>query len=136
MRVSEIKFRGVSEESGKMRYGSLTVEYDGTCHIYWWESVLIEPENNYYEPVHQWEVVKPETVGQFTGLKDKNEVEIYSGDIVLGFGGDEKGQIVFSQEDAAFIFKSNTGGGAFINEMYLQNFKVIGNIHENSELCK
>jgi hypothetical protein len=68
-------------------------------------------------------------------VKDKNNVEIYDGDIVE-WKDYLIGKIYWSTEDTAFIFKSNIGAGAFINEFYMSHFEVIGNIFENPELIE
>lgn len=77
-----------------------------------------------------WQDVFPETVGQFTGLLDKNGKEIYEGDIVKWFDSD--GEI---RRDAV---KWMNGGLCLCNNQYTigsySNIEVIGNIHDNPEL--
>lgn len=67
-------------------------------------------------------------------FKNTNEYEqeFWEGDILSGFEGEVKGIIEWSDEDYAFILN---GAGALLNDQYLSNFKVIGNIHQNPELC-
>lgn len=74
-------------------------------------------------------------VMQYTGLKDKNGVDVYESDVALGFNGELVGQINWSGEDCAFIFNSSSGA-AMLNPDYINNFEIIGNIYEHIHLIK
>ena len=64
-----------------------------------------------------------DTLSQFTGLQDKNGVDIYEGDIV---------QPLYNRfEPVSVIF---TRGAYNITKYDISNCEVIGNIHENPEL--
>jgi len=114
----EIKFRGMDKIIGIWRYGSLVLRERGP-NIYW------EDEDNTYGYY-----VKPETVGQFTDLKDKNEVKIWEGDIVKRKDG-LIGEVIFNE--GCFVFKTLQPGPS-IQNLYDKCFEVIGNIHQNSYL--
>lgn len=87
--------------------------------------------------------VIPETVGQYTGLKDKNGKMIFEGDIVTAEGtaigspffDDMVGKIVY-EECAFFIEPKNPEESIYLFTDECADIEVIGNIHDNGELLK
>lgn len=80
-------------------------------------------------------VVVPETIGQYTGLTDKNGTKIFEGDI--GRRRDDIFLIDWSEEKAAFvmIFNDYICEILYLEEMW-DDAEVIGNIHDNPELLE
>ena len=84
--------------------------------------------------------VDEETVGQYTGLKDKNGKQIFDGDVVKVLQGKDKGIAYVGFENGAFMLYPKTGN---IYERNLWSYwyndldvEVIGNIHDNPELLE
>lgn len=121
--MREILFRGKRTDNGEWAYGYV-------CRYGWTgkENTYIVP--NYASALYSIEVIS-ETVGQYTGLKDKNGTKIFEGDIVLLKGYDEPYQVVF--DESCFQVYSDSVRYAMDN-FYDYEIEVIGNIYDNPEL--
>ena len=118
--MREYLFRGKTIANGKWSEGTLLVTKQGCC---------ITPDATVYV------AVDPETVGQYTGLTDKNGTKIFEGDIVKY--GDTVHNVVFEQRNGTAYFDLVYSTLETLSFGYYQDLKqieVIGNIYDNPEL--
>lgn len=140
----EISFRGIPLEWDEFIYGSY-VEYKGSHFIY----------TEMYEKATHIGIlsqvqVSPETVGQYTGEKDKKGKKIFNGDILTPYAytGTIKDKtfkctVVFKK--GMFCFNLNKPFIDKTDPLYLSlnrgkaannEYIIVGNIHENPELME
>lgn len=136
-----IKFRGKDIETGEWMYGFLQIfskKFNSrlcvcSTSVTSWKDALI------YQ-------VLEKTVGQFTGLYDKNGKEIYEGDILVW------GENGCKSQPMVVMFKHGSFGYTYIEDWFHSfagntnftfnplntdvRFEIIGNIHDNPELLK
>ena len=139
--MREIKFRGKKISNGQWVHGYLTkVEND---------YAVIEYDNEDGRYNH---LVYANTVGQYTGLKDEDGVEIFEGDIVevheAPFNWSIIGVVIYDPETAHFLIreqnkkyprdfrfqKHDTYNDGYCTVECESDFHVLGNIHDNPEL--
>jgi hypothetical protein len=128
----EILFRGKSNMCGKWIYGFYT------------KAALDNSEKIRYQmDDYTWidETIIPVTVGQFTGLSDRNGNEIYEGDVVFILSTGRKCLVLYRDKAASFALYGN--GRILLNEAYWfetdvknSEVEIIGNVHDNPELLK
>ena len=80
--------------------------------------------------------VDSSTVGQYTGLKDRNGVRIFEGDVVAFDGG--RFVVEYFESRMGFGFSGLKGRGVVsgFTMMDLEHLEVIGNVHDNPELLE
>ena len=125
--MREIKFRGL-DIMGNWYYGLLSnpkVNIGGAEKDHWYICNKVGMPFGYE--------IRPETIGQFTGLKDRNGKEIYKGDIVELYK--ELHIIHWDEHVAGFSWRTCTMDNYLMFRKFVaENCVFIGNIYENPEL--
>ena len=140
--MREVKFRGKRLDNGEWVYGyyvfdaaqnihQICTNHKGSC-------------NASYDYLHEVYLVDPSTVGQFTGLRIENDVDVYEGDILRSEvveGGECLLFRVFWLYDGwcaeeNYDFQGNKEKRWVPLAFCVERGSVIGNIHDNPDLME
>ena len=137
--MRQIKFRAQEIASNKWLYGDLRHHKDDVC--------IFEQGGM------KGEQVKRDTIGQFTGLTDEFDREVYEGDIIMLDGSPEMGArvVVFYEESFNIATRKEydcllQGAHPYLNDYAHMDclntwsnsglVRVVGNIYDNPELLE
>ena len=141
--MREILFRGKRFDNGKWVEGLLWKKKYDTPKLFM--SYFPNKDDDEYVVV-----IDPETVGQYTGLKDTNGKKIFEGDILGDWGEDEKGKeclcymgvVDYWEREGKYVLTDKNGycnDWTFEEEGKPENWEkliILGNIHDNPELLQ
>lgn len=141
--MREIKFKGKRIDSSEWVEGNLVWSEDADEE---YRAIIIpKTESNMFLSSNEgdlwfetWYLIDPDTVCQYTGLKDKNGVEIFEGDICVIIAMDvceEDGYFVvrWDNDEAQYNLEGDRLTLCF-NNVYSYECEVVGNIWDNPEL--
>ena len=122
MAIREVIFRGKRTDNGEWVKGYLYITHIGAHEIGSYDAE-INIERLTFDVI-------PETVGQYTGLTDKNGTKIFEGDIVDYISSD----VIGNPKTGTIIVEDMTDYDTMIYLNHSDELQIIGNIHDNPEL--
>lgn len=125
--MREYLFRGKMIANGKWSEGNLLVTKRGCC---------ITPDATV---LGSYGAVDPETVGQYTGMLDKNGTKIFEGDIIdfsKRSEDDGYGVVEYDADETEFEVIYDSYYDGLGRRYYPRDIEVVGNIYDNPELLE
>ncbi len=140
--MREILFRGKRVNNGEWVEGGIIPLDVDSGYVFIAEPYLSASTLPVYEIVkNHTHLVKPESVGQYTGLTDKNGKKIFEGDICKNIKTGEIVSVKWHGTMAGYVWskkKKNHQHLFDFGELFraYDKYKIIGNIHDNPELLE
>ena len=129
-----LKFRGRRSYDKQWIVGNLIVDKNGDKHIVPFDYFNMDGHHLRYEDDSDKPVFfDQETIGQYTGQKDKNGKEIFEGDILHTNEADWIAKVIWNYDGFMLTGLNNTG---FSCSPDYDECVIIGNIHDNPELIE
>ena len=134
--MREILFRGKRVDNGEWVIGYYVQKQDPLLVGVAYHCILTQEKDSCgcLMSTVSWYKVIPESIGQYTGLTDKNGKKIFEGDIVTMpayLGGRHKAVVYFKNGKFAV-----DGSHYYFKDIAPKNMEVIGNIHDNPKLLE
>ncbi|EBD1472290.1 hypothetical protein BBD51_02145 [Listeria monocytogenes] len=132
--MREIEFRAKRIDNGEWIYGNLIPFEDSATFIFADERKGASTLTYAHLIINNMHAIDEKTIGQYTGLKDKNGKKIFEGDIVEISVYDRldwssiKGKVVFL--NGAWLVE-DVGHFAITLQTETNEIEIIGNVHEN-----
>lgn len=129
--MREILFRGKRKRTGEWVYGAFCQKDSDSP----FGEMVDKPSIIKYDDPYSgfWFEVDPKTVGQFTGLTDRNGQKIFEGDMVVSFDA-------FGRENSVgpvkwdSLFSAWTIGPRTMYGTTIASYEIIGDIYDNAEM--
>lgn len=131
----EILYCGKRMDNGEWVYGWYCEHSFGRWHL---KSCIIPSEKAVNGCIEHVEI-DPATLGQYTGLTDKNGAKIFEGDIIRGMGSKGRtGYFVIRWSTPCCGFNAGEGKRVWpnLNQATINAYEAVGNIHDNPELME
>lgn len=125
--MREILFRGKRMDNEEWVKGDLIREPWGYC------IQVVDGDGNLF--TRKKYAIDTSTVGQYTGLTDKNGERLFEGDVLTVDGEDGFFALEFQEDTARFVM-SGDGFVADFDNFWSYEVEIIGNIHDNPELLR
>lgn len=140
--MREILFRAKVKDKEELLGKGFPIDENGNLKSEWVFGVPIPRYPDLFlawnEACNEYEEVNiiPETITEYTGLKDKNGKKIFEGDIIQSIESGETGEIQYFPEHTAFLIfvRGSNSYLDYLGEVKPSILKVIGNIHDKPEL--
>ena len=140
--MREILFRGKRIDNGEWVEGFLLEQDNPEYHVYIVKAFKAEMDNRNMDILEcDMEEVDPSTVGQYTGLTDKNGKRIFDGDICRNTKTGEIVSVKWHGTMVGYVWSKPRNDNKCLydfGELFrvYDKYEVIGNIHDNPELVK